>query len=224
MILFNHVKSNVNVSLERVEQNGQRYYKTPDGIFPSVTTVTGWEKKNFFASWRKNNPEEAVRVCDRGTKLHAIIENYLNNKDSEDTPLTEESNEVDLFNSMKPHIDKINNIRALESSLYSKILGLAGRVDCIGEYQNQLCVIDFKGSTKIKNKEDIENYFLQAAAYALMWQERTGEACKKICIIIGTEKGITQVFVENTIDYVKKLQKVIVSYRKHHEKIENRRY
>ena len=215
---FNHVISNVNVSLERVEENGQRYYKTPDGVFPSVTTVTGWEKKNFFSKWRRDNPEEAIRVCSRGNKLHSIIENYLNNNED----VKENSNEVDLFRSMKPHIDKINNIRALESPLYSKILGLAGRVDCIAEYNKELCVIDFKGSTRIKNKDDIENYFLQAAAYALMWQERTGEKCKKICIIIGTEKGITQVFVENTIDYVKKLQKVITTYRKYNEPLQTR--
>ena len=218
MLIFNHVISNVNVSLERVEENGQRYYKTPDGVFPSVTTVTGWEKKNFFSKWRRDNPEEAIRVCSRGNKLHSIIENYLNNNED----LKENSNEVDLFRSMKPHIDKINNIRALESPLYSKILGLAGRVDCIAEYNKELCVIDFKGSTRIKNKDDIENYFLQAAAYALMWQERTGEKCKKICIIIGTEKGITQVFVENTIDYVKKLQKVISTYRKYNEPLQTR--
>lgn len=218
MLIFNHVISNVNVSLERVEENGQRYYKTPDGVFPSVTTVTGWEKKNFFSKWRRDNPEEAIRVCSRGNKLHSIIENYLNNNED----LNENSNEIDLFRSMKPHIDKINNIRALESPLYSKILGLAGRVDCIAEYNKELCVIDFKGSTRIKNKDDIENYFLQAAAYALMWQERTGEKCKKICIIIGTEKGITQVFVENTIDYVKKLQKVIATYRKYNESLQTR--
>ena len=218
MLIFNHVISNVNVSLERVEENGQRYYKTPDGVFPSVTTVTGWEKKNFFSKWRRDNPEEAIRVCSRGNKLHSIIENYLNNNED----VKENSNEVDLFRSMKPHIDKINNIRALESPLYSKILGLAGRVDCIAEYNKELCVIDFKGSTRIKNKDDIENYFLQAAAYALMWQERTGEKCKKICIIIGTEKGITQVFVENTIDYVKKLQKVISTYRKYNEPLQTR--
>lgn len=218
MLIFNHVISNVNVSLERVEENGQRFYKTPDGVFPSVTTVTGWEKKNFFSKWRRDNPEEAIRVCSRGNKLHSIIENYLNNNED----LKENSNEVDLFRSMKPHIDKINNIRALESPLYSKILGLAGRVDCIAEYNKELCVIDFKGSTRIKNKDDIENYFLQAAAYALMWQERTGEKCKKICIIIGTEKGITQVFVENTIDYVKKLQKVISTYRKYNEPLQTR--
>lgn len=212
---FKHTISSLNpVSLEKVDIDGVRCYKTPEGTFPSVTTVTGWEKKNFFARWRSQNPEESERVCTRGNKLHSLIENYLNNKQIINENLT---NEEELFGLMKGHIDKINNIRALETPLYSKILGLAGRVDCIGEYNKELCVIDFKGSTKTKIKEDIENYFLQATAYALMWQERTGEPCKKICIIIGTEAGISQVFVENTINYVKKLKSVISTYKKYVE-------
>ena len=210
---FKHAIVQTSVTLERVESGGQRFYKTPDGIFPSVTTVTGWEKQHIFAKWRKNNPEESVRVCTRGNKLHSIIENYLNNETVINETVT---NEDELFLSMKSHIDKINNIRALETPLYSKILGLAGRLDCIAEYEKELCVIDFKGSTRVKSKNDIENYFLQATAYALMWQERTGEACKKICIIIGTETGLTQVFVENTIDHVKNLKRCISAYSKHH--------
>ena len=55
---FNHLELNFDrVDLEKEEVNGKRFYKTPDGIFPSVTTVTGWEKRNFFAGWRKNNLE-----------------------------------------------------------------------------------------------------------------------------------------------------------------------
>ena len=211
---FKHIPTSLNISLERIETNGNRFYKTPDGTFPSVTTVTGWEKQNFFTKWRKDNPKEAVRVCVRGNKLHSLIESYLNN---EQVSNKNESPEEELFTLMKGNIDKINNIHALECPLYSKILGLAGRVDCVAEYNKELCVIDFKGSTRNKTKEDIENYFLQATAYALMWQERTGEVCKKICVIIGTEAGMAQVFLENTIDYVKKLKKTITLYRKYHE-------
>ena len=211
---FKHQQHNLDSSIEKIEIEGKRFYKTPVGTFPSVTTVTGWEKRNFFAKWRKNNPEESTRVCARGNKLHSLIESYLNNEQ-----ITNEnsSNEEELFTLMKKDIDKINNIRALEVPLYSKILGLAGRVDCIAEYNKELCVIDFKGSTKTKNKDDIENYFLQSTAYALMWQEMTGQKCKKICIIIGTENGTVQVFVENTIDYVKRLKKVITTYKKYNE-------
>jgi len=209
---FKYDKKLESISLETVEISGKRHYKTPTGIFPSVTTVTGWQKQQQFARWRKENPEESLRVCDRGTKLHGLIESYLKN---EEVQVGETKTEDQLFRLMKPKIDKINNIHALESCLWSKTVGLAGRVDCIAEYNKQLTVIDFKGSTKPKIKEDIENYFVQATAYALMWQELTGEKCKKICIIMGSERGTCQVFEENVIDFVKPLHDAIQIYKKY---------
>ena len=44
-------------------QQGERvdgFYQTPEGRFPSVTTVVGWKKNQFFAEWRKKNPKEAA--------------------------------------------------------------------------------------------------------------------------------------------------------------------
>ena len=209
---FKHVKILEPVSLETVEVSGKRHYKTTAGIFPSVTTVTGWQKQKHFARWREENPEESQRVCDRGTKLHSLIELYLKNEQIE---IGETETEHQLFRLMKSKIDKINNIHALECPLWSKTVGLAGRVDCIAEYNKQLTVIDFKGSTKPKIKEDIENYFTQAAAYALMWQDLTGEKCKKICVIMGSERGTCQVFEENVIDFVKPLHRAIQIYQKY---------
>jgi len=217
MICVGNFKHNDKFSpeqIERIELNGNRFYQTPAGILPSVTSVTGWEKQKEFAQWRKNNPEESERVCLRGTNLHKIIENYLNN---DQVCIEQPSKENELFLLMKKEIDRINNIHALETSLWSKTIGLAGRVDCIGEYRKDLCVIDFKGSTRSKRKEDIENYFLQACAYALMWQDLSGEKCNKLCIIMGSETGLCQVFLENTIDYVKKLHNCIKIYKKYNE-------
>jgi len=217
MLCVGNFKHQQNFSLEqieRVEINGNRYYQTPVGVFPSVTSVTGWEKRNEFARWRRDNPEESERVCSRGTNLHKIIENYLNN---DQVAIEQDSKENELFLLMKKEIDKINNIRALETPVWSKTVGLAGRVDCIAEYKKELCVIDFKGSTRSKRKEDIENYFLQACAYSLMWQELSGEKCNKLCIIMGSETGLCQVFLENTIDYVKKLHNCIKTYKKYNE-------
>ena len=108
-----------------------------------------------------------------------MTERYLLN---DKLNLDEYKEEIDLFNTLKPELDKIKNIYCLEYPLWSKVLGLAGRVDCIAEYDKQLSIIDFKGSTKLKKKEHIENYFLQASAYALMWQERTSMKIKDIKI------------------------------------------
>jgi hypothetical protein len=191
------------------------FYQTPDGRFPSVTTVVGWKKNQFFADWRKNNPKEAIRTRNRGTKLHSLIENYIKNNPEYKTG--QDLYTLDLFNQIHPEIDKIDNIRAIEGFLWSKPLRIAGRVDCIAEYNGALSVIDFKGSTKPKRKDDIHNYFLQATAYACMWEERTGEKIPQIVILISCDDGTTQVFTEKTKTYKKDLAVAIKEWRDEYE-------
>lgn len=211
---FNHNLYHSDVVLKEVQKDNQRFYSTPDGDFPSVTTVVGFEKQQFFSEWRKKNPEESKRVTSRGTKFHGIIENYINNESVDYENMF--PNFKALFNLIKPELDKIDNIVAIETPLWSKILGLAGRTDCIAEYNGKLSIIDFKASTKEKRKQDIENYFLQATAYALMFQERTGQIIDNFVILIACEDGLFQVFEDKPIKYVKKLKIAIDKYRQHH--------
>jgi CRISPR/Cas system-associated exonuclease Cas4 (RecB family) len=212
--LFKQFKHNLiesDINLSEVQKDGKRFYSTPDGEFPSVTTVVGYGKQQFFAEWRRKNPEESRRVTSRGTKFHSIIETYIRNE-----PLDMENmfpNFKALFNLIKPALDNIDNIVAIETPLWSKILGLAGRTDCIAEYNGKLSIIDFKASTKEKRKQDIENYFLQATAYALMYQERTGVIVENFVILIACEDGLFQVFEDTPIKYVKKLKQSIIKYR-----------
>ena len=211
---FLHKPIEIDNKLKEVTIDGKRFYETPGGVFPSVTSVVGWDKQNFFAEWRRKNPEESRRVLSRGTKLHSIIESYLNNEEIDfDNMLP---NFKVLFNQIKPEIDKIQNIVAIETPLWSKTLGLAGRTDCIAEYDGKLSIIDFKASSKEKRKQDVESYFTQATAYALMFQERTGIIVENFAILISCEDGLTQVFQNKPIKYVKKLKNVIVSYNNNH--------
>jgi ATP-dependent exoDNAse (exonuclease V) beta subunit len=209
---FTHVKEPPQNDLLSEETESERYYLTPEGKYPSVTTVTGWDKRKFFAEWRKNNPEEAKRTTSRGNKLHKLIEKYINNEKLEKKEIDLAT--LDLFLQIKKDVDRIDNIHALEVPLYSKLLKLAGRVDCIAEFDGELAVIDFKGSTKTKRKEDIENYFLQATAYSIMWKERTGVAIKKVVILISCEDGGVQIFEANPINYVEALKSAIEKYEK----------
>lgn len=208
---FVHLPVTLTESLSEVSKNGKRFYATPDGEFPSVTTVVGFEKQSFFADWRKKNPDESRRVTARGTKFHSLIEKYIKNEEIKFDELM--SNEKALFSLLKPELDKIDNIVALESPLWSKTLGLAGRTDCIAEYDGKLSIIDFKASTKEKRPKDIDNYFAQATAYALMYQERTGKIVDNFAILIACEDGIKQVFQDNPLKYVKHLKKLIMKYR-----------
>lgn len=195
--------------LPRKQMGNMRYYRTPQGVWcPSVTTVTGWKKRAFFEEWRKK-PENERRMqlaAKRGDIIHNKIELYLRNqKTSQD--------QSPLFGTMLPAVNKIDNIRVLEARMYSNILGLAGTVDCIGEYNGKLSVIDFKGSYNPKQEDWIENYFEQATAYALMWEENTGEPINSIVIIVGNENGILQVFEKNPRDYLPILADTIKNFR-----------
>jgi genome maintenance exonuclease 1 len=206
-------------TLETQNANGKRHYVVPGGgLYPSVTTVTGFEKAEFFKEWRAKNPQESKRVLRRGNLLHWTIEDYLNNSEGyiSNRSLDQASEEtlVDLFNILKPTLDEdINNIVAQEVSLYSDTLCLAGRVDCVADYKGVRSIIDFKGSTREKRDGDIENYFLQATAYAIMWQELTKQSIKQIVIAIANETGTPQIFVRNPIDYVERLKETIESYQ-----------
>lgn len=211
---FTHKDVEIHSDLVSEDTETGRYYILDNGKrLPSVTTVTGFKKNAFFAKWREKNPKEAKRVQRRGNKLHSIIEDYISNKEitlSDIPPL-----ECDLFLGMKDDLDKIDNVRAVEMSLASEKIGLAGRVDCIAEYDGKLSIIDFKGSTRKKSKKNIENYFLQATAYSLMWQEMTNEKIDQIAIIIGCETGDYQVFTETPVNWVRSLYREIQDYKQY---------
>lgn len=204
--MFNFVDLPVELSdIESIDKNGERYYPIPNGeSYPSITTVTSFKKAAFFKEWRRKVGEEAAdrktaRATGRGTAFHSIVESYLKNESLEEhkgkpLPFT-------LFQVAKPILNRINNIHVLEGALYSNYLRVAGRVDCIAEFDGELAVIDFKTSDKDKKEEWIENYFVQATAYAVMFYELTGIQPKKIVIIIATEEGHCQVIEKTNLDY-----------------------
>jgi genome maintenance exonuclease 1 len=204
--MFNFVDLPITLSdIESIDRDGQRFYPVPNGKFyPSITTVTSFKKAAFFKEWRQRVGAEVAdrktaRATGRGTEFHSIVEHYLKNEHfSSDTfrPLP-----YTLFQVAKPILDRINNIHLLEGALYSDYLGVAGRVDCIAEFDGDLAVIDFKTSDKEKKEEWIENYFVQATAYAVMFYELTGIQPKKIVIIIATEEGHCQVIEKTNLDY-----------------------
>ena len=199
------------------QKSGLRFYKSPnDKWLPSVTTVTGWSKREFFAEWRKKpeNRRESGRCLKRGNQLHTLIEDYINN--DEDFWGDKDPMNVELFKQLQPELDRIDNVYAQEVPLWSEAVGLAGRVDCVAEFDGQLSIIDFKGSTKPKKEEWIKNYFHQATAYAIMWHERTGVMIDNIVIIISSEDGTTQVFERKPINYVKSLYGKIQKFKREH--------
>jgi len=214
------------LELNKKETNGIRLYNLPSGDWvPSITSVTSFYNKEIFVKWRKRvGIEEANRITKkataRGTDFHAATELYMLNKEinwDDFKPLTKF-----MFIHARPYLDKINNIHAIERTLYSEYLGLAGRVDCIGEYEGELAVIDFKTSEKIKPEEWLENYFVQETFYAAAYYELTGIPVKKLITIMVTPGGEVEVFDKrNKGDYIKLLVRYIKKFVSHNLRSEN---
>ena len=202
------------LELNKKETPGIRLYNLPNGDWvPSITSVTSFYNKEVFVEWRKRvGDEEANRITKqataRGTDFHQICQDYLENKElnMDDYQLPTQF----MFHHAKPYLNKINNIHAIERTLYSEYLGLAGRVDCIAEYEGELAVIDFKTSTKIKPEKWIENYFVQEMFYASAYYELTGIPIKKLITLMVTPGGEVKVFDKrNKNDYIKLLVRYI---------------
>ena len=211
--MFKHIECDL-PSLSRETVDGVRLYDVEGQKLVSITSVTSHFNKEGFVEWRKKvGDKEANRITKRattrGTKVHTLIENHLLNKEVDpDTPGSKM-----LFNQAKKSLENINNIYALEKSLYSTELGVAGTVDCIAEYNGELAIIDFKTAAKPKPRDWIENYFVQAAAYACMFYERTGTPVKKLVILMTCENGEVQVYEEyDKMKYMRLLVKYIEKF------------
>lgn len=219
--MFTHLDVIAPVELKTIESPRGRLYITPDGNkYPSITTVLGDGDKPWLKDWRQSLGEakadkEMKRAADRGTAVHLMIERLLNN---EENPTRDQKLEhISEFNSLRLHLKKINNILTQESALWSDTLRLAGRVDCIGEYQGQLAIIDFKTSTHDKSSDKIQDYYLQTAAYALMFQERYGIQIDNVVIIMSVEKGVMPLIFKQPVDpYIEPLLHRINNYHVSH--------
>lgn len=196
--------------ITRQMRGGQRWYNCPNGqSYPSVTTVLGHGEKPWLTDWRnmlgdKKADAEQKRAAERGTAVHEMAEKYLMN--DENPTKGYKADHARLFNQLKVRLNKIDNIRAQELFMYSEQLRLAGTVDCIGEYEGVLSVIDFKTSNNNKNEDMVHDYFLQCTAYAIMYFEHYGEPIEDIVVGIAVEKGmVPMVYKKKIDDYVEPL-------------------
>ena len=196
-----------------------RTYTDPSGNrYPSITTVLSILSEEAIQAWRARvGEEEANKISriasTRGTAVHNVFEKYVNNDpDYLDGVMP---NNIQTFKDAQGTLDKcITKVYAQEAPLYSEHLGVAGRVDCVGQWEGVDSIIDYKTSKKLKKKEWISGYFMQCAAYAIMWEERTGMPMKQLVVFIATDNEEPQVFIEDRDNWTKDLINTINEYKR----------
>lgn len=220
-MVFEHVKEfNLGYDDLIAETSGKgRIYKDPEGNnYPSITTVLSILSEDSIRAWRARVGEEeankiSTRASRRGTAVHLIIEKYIDNVENFKDEFTPDV--IGSFLSVRDILDdRIGRVYAQEAPLYSKHLGVAGRVDCVAEFDGKLSIIDFKTSRKLKKKEWIENYFIQETAYAIMWEERTGIPITQLVTLISVDNEEPQVFIEHRDNWDKKLIETINEWKR----------
>ena len=212
--MFNHIHHEY-PKLARTTVDGARLYETPSGrAYPSITTVTGLLKRQAIQEWRERvGAEEAnkisSRASSRGTRVHSLCENYLSNLEVTPNYLDHE-----LWQGIPPLLDRINNIHALETKLYSDHLEVAGTVDCIAEFDGKLSVIDFKTSSRVKSHDDIHDYYMQCSAYAVAFEERTNLPVSQLLIVMAVDDHDPLLFFEKRDNWIEKFKQLREDYRK----------
>jgi hypothetical protein len=219
---FCHVKlSELDFELESTTTEKGRVYRVPGGeLYPSITTVLSAYNKKAIMEWRQRVGEEKAneisrKASGRGTKLHNTVEKYLLNEMTDMKLKTMMPDIKEMFFDMRKIIDEnIGDIYGIEQPLYSHKLKLAGRCDCIAEWNGELAIVDWKTSSRIKDKDHIQNYFMQATAYAEMFEERTGRAIDTIVVAISVQSESPQLFVEKKSKYLLPLNEYNERYQR----------
>ena len=199
--------------LPRLMEDQTRYYKVGDVCYPSVTSVISFISRKKFADWRAKVGEEEAnrktkRATTRGTKLHKVLEVYIDNGDYQSLDEYQSPLIQLMFKAAKSQLDsRLGTIYQQETNMSSDRLCLAGTVDLICEVDGELSIVDFKTSEKEKPEEWLEDYFVQLSAYWAMFSEKTGVVPKKLVVFLVAENGDVQIVERtNVMTYLKRLQ------------------
>lgn len=159
--------------LEAITLETGRTYQTPDGDFPSITTILGKTSNNIWLQkWKERVGEEEARrvskiATDRGTLVHSYLERHWNKENI----LPDLANEpLDVVHMVRSLVDltqkNISTVYAQEIALWSPTLKCAGRVDKVCTWQGEDVILDYKTSKKPKNLiTEIRDYKLQITFY-----------------------------------------------------------
>ena len=220
---FTHTPPQGNLPLLKAKNvNGKRFYEIAETkeVYPSITSVLSIRQREGLDEWRKKVGDAVanhimITAANRGKAVHSMVEDYLNNLDiNSNEKYKKQFLPKMMFNVLQPELKKINSICLQEAQMYSEKYTVAGRCDCIAEYDGVLSVIDFKTSKREKKEDWIENYFIQGSAYAEMYEEHFNKPIEQVVILIVTEEGTTQIFKKNKNDYLPKLKDAIEKFYK----------
>lgn len=198
-----------------------RTYHTPDGSYPSLTTILGKTANNpWLEQWKQRvGEEEAARVSkeatDRGTLIHNFAERHFNGdsiwEDLRAQPMDVRQMSRDLITLVSSGLEEV---WGQEQVLWSNKYSYAGRTDMVGIWKGRPAIIDFKTSKKPKQSTQIRDYFIQCCGYAVAHNEMYGTAIRDIVVAITVDGKEPQLFEKTAPPFLYELQNRRAEYQK----------
>ena len=181
---------------------GKRHYEITGQKLPSVTTILSAtqspEKKAKLEEWKKRvGTQQADRIRDvsamRGTAMHTYLEGYILGENHLD--LTSIGREAERMANVviEKGLGDLGEVWGSEVTLYYPGL-YAGATDVVGLYSGKPAIIDFKQTNKPKQREWIDDYFMQAAAYGMAHNEVFGTKIERAAIFMCSRDLQWQLF------------------------------
>ena len=199
-----------------------RCYETPDGMFPSITTIlkatmTARKRRGLEWWYRQQGRRRADAIRDQfrvwGHAVHAELEARLSGADSTLEPWTDPEVGEAADAVMETLSGRVGAIWAQEAVVWSRSMGVAGRLDFAGELDGAPCVLDFKVVRKPKERAQMEDYFLQGAFYAAAWSEMQGAEIDAVAVVVAVVGGEAACRVESAAAWRPKLEARLRQYR-----------
>jgi genome maintenance exonuclease 1 len=185
----------------------------PDGTkVPSVTTILDRTKpaeaREALANWKravgeKRAQEITTEAANRGTRMHAYLEQYVLTTDLKPLPGNPYAHPswfmaAEVILKGLQHVDEFwgTEVPLYYSGLY------AGTTDLIGTWKGQPAIMDFKQSNKVKKREYIGDYFLQLAAYAAAHNEMHGTNINTGVVLMAVQPKLLADGTYSTPEYL----------------------
>ena len=200
-----------------VTVNRKRRLSFDGKAYPSVSTILSATKPEedrlALQRWRKRvGYQQAQKIstqaCRRGTSVHTAINYFLDGRE-----LPEDVEDNLYWHSIKPVLESVCEVHLLESAVYHSEQQYAGRFDCLGEWEGELCVFDWKTASKPKKLEWITDYCLQLTAYTAAINHLYNVQIDQGIIAIALENQPAQVFHLDSEDLGNYWQQFLVRLR-----------
>ena len=199
-----------------VSNNGYSHYEFDGQKVTRITQILNSHQNEGLISWRQRMGEYAAnlemkRGLERGNSVHKISEAYLKNE----LRVGQYTNEIlgyGMFETLKPYLNRISEIRAIEAPVYHKGFNVAGTADIIANFDGVLSIIDLKTSKMPKRFEWCKKYFLQECFYSLAIEDMTKVPISTLIALEVSENGVVQVLKQDRDSWINELESIIADY------------